>query len=114
VRRIPAVVAVALLLGACANNVGPDGLAVGGPCMDAFDCVTGSFCLRTLATPDGTCTTVCARDADCRGGSRCIDTGEGACLLACATDEECVRPGYACRERTRRGESGTAPVCVGD
>lgn len=113
-RHISAIVTVALLLGACASNVGPDGLAVGGPCVDAFDCVTGSFCLRTLATPDGTCTTVCAVDADCRSGSRCIDTGEGACLLSCETDEDCSRPGYTCREKPSRGTSGTAPVCAGN
>lgn len=114
VRQISAVLALGLLLFGCATNVGPDGLAVGGPCVDAFDCVSGSYCLRTLATPDGTCTTVCGGDADCRAGSRCIELSEGACLLACESDEDCVRPGYACRERARRGESGTAPVCVGN
>ena len=109
----PCRLALALLLTACSSNVGPDGLAVGAPCVDEFDCVTGSFCLRGAAFPDGTCTTNCRSDADCRGDSRCVDLESGVCLLPCAADADCVRTGYACRARVSRGRPGEVPVCVG-
>lgn len=101
-----------LAIAGCSQNVGPNGLAVGGPCIDAFDCASGSYCLR-IGFPDGTCTTNCATQADCRSGSSCVEETGGACLLSCTTDDDCGREGYVCRERDRRGEIGRASVCVG-
>lgn len=96
----------------CSQNVGPSGLAIGGPCIDEFDCAAGSFCLR-VGFPGGTCSTNCAMQGDCRGGSSCVEEADGVCLLTCTSDEDCGREGYVCRERDRRGEVGRASVCVG-
>ncbi len=100
-------------LAGCASDVGPTGLAIGGPCADVYDCASGSFCLRGAAFPDGTCTTNCGSDADCRGGSVCIEQSAGVCLLPCTTDDDCGREGYVCAERGRHGENGRASVCTG-
>lgn len=102
-----------ILLAGCAANVGPDGRAVGGPCIEELDCAAGSFCLRRLDFPDGTCTTNCRGDEDCAGGSSCIEEGAGVCLLPCESDEDCTRDGYVCRDRVRRGTTGSTKVCVG-
>jgi len=99
-------------LAGCSQNVGPTGLAVGGPCFDDFDCASGSFCLH-VGFPGGTCTTNCRTQSDCRGASTCVEEESGVCLLSCAIDEDCGREGYVCRDRDRRGEVGRAPVCVG-
>ncbi|HEY8430485.1 MAG TPA: hypothetical protein VIL20_19025 [Sandaracinaceae bacterium] len=101
-----------LSLAGCSQNVGPTGLVIGGPCFDDFDCASGSFCLRA-GFPGGTCTTNCRTQADCRGGSTCVEHESGVCLLSCESDEDCGREGYVCRERERRGEVGRASVCVG-
>lgn len=97
----------------CSSDVGPNGLAVGGPCTDAFDCAAGSYCLRSLAFPDGMCTTNCGDDSDCRNGSTCVEQASGVCLLTCETDADCGREGYVCRERDRRGMTGRVRVCIG-
>lgn len=106
---------VLLLLGlpACATQVGPEGLAVGAPCMEELDCASGSYCLVGRGFPEGTCTTSCREDADCRGGSRCVEQEAGVCLLPCRVDEDCARQGYVCRDRVSRGVVGSARVCVG-
>ena len=106
-------VGLGLFATACVTNVGPDGLAVGGPCIDEFDCVTGSYCLRRFDFPAGTCTTNCRDDGDCRGASSCVDLESGVCLLTCETDADCVRDAYGCREIDRRGTAGRAQVCIG-
>lgn len=98
----------------CANNVGPDGRLIGGPCLDELDCVQGAYCLSRTTFPDGTCTTNCASDEDCRGGSACVEIMAGACLLECEVDEDCGREGYVCRALTRRGAAGTSFVCAGE
>ena len=109
-----AIAIFALLLGsACSSNVGPDGLAVGGPCIDEFDCVAGSYCLRRASFPNGTCTTNCTEPADCRSGSTCVELESGVCLLECETDEDCGRAGYACRPQVLRGAAGEALACIG-
>ena len=104
---------LALVLGACANHVGPTGLAVGGPCVDTFDCVAGSYCLLGPEFPNGTCTTNCAAASDCRSPSVCIELRAGSCLLPCETDEDCVREGYGCRPRARAGTAEDALICIG-
>ena len=93
--------------------MGPDGLAVGGPCVDEFDCVTGSYCLRRVDFPNGTCTTHCLDTDDCRGDSVCVDLESGVCLLPCGADTDCGRAGYFCREVDRRAAAGRASVCIG-
>ena len=102
-----------LLVSSCASNVGPDGLAVGGPCSDEFDCAAGSYCLRRFDFPNGTCTTNCNDTADCRGGSVCVDLESGVCLLSCRTDADCGRDGYVCREMDEPGTTERAWVCGG-
>lgn len=111
--RVHRLLILAFLLIGCAADVGPTGRAVGGPCFEELDCEAGSFCLRRLDFPDGTCTTNCGADDDCVGGSVCVEEGMGVCLLPCAADEDCSREGYACRERVRRGAAGSTMVCVG-
>ena len=108
---LSSLLAVALL--GCSSNVGPDGLLIGAPCNDEFDCVTGAFCLRRSTFPDGMCTTVCGDDADCRGASACVDVEAGACLLTCERDEDCGREGYVCRAESRLGAVGEVMACVG-
>ncbi|HHH29316.1 MAG TPA: hypothetical protein ENK57_13365 [Polyangiaceae bacterium] len=103
----------ALLASGCASNVGPDGIAVGGPCADEFDCLTGSYCLRGFDYPSGVCTTNCRASADCRGESVCADVEGGVCLLSCAVDEDCARTGYSCRELDMRGATGRVSACTG-
>lgn len=97
----------------CATNVGPTGLAVGGPCVDDLDCAAGSYCLRSLEFPSGTCTTNCRDDGDCRSGSRCVEVEAGVCLLSCVEDEDCGREGYSCRPRAQAGAIDTSNVCIG-
>lgn len=104
---------VLTLFAGCAADVGPAGRAVGGPCIEELDCAPGSFCLRGLDAPGGTCTTNCGDDSDCVGGTACIEEGSGVCLLRCTVDEDCTREGYACRDRVRRGVTGSTGVCVG-
>ena len=107
-------VALAPLLAAgCASRVGPDGLAVGGPCVDEFDCVTGSFCLGGSRFPAGTCSTICRSTGECRADSVCVDLESGVCLLPCAVDADCERSGYVCHEEALRDGTGRASVCVG-
>jgi hypothetical protein len=103
-----------LLFTACSSNVGPNGLVIGGACRDDFDCAAGSFCLRGISYPQGTCTITCREDADCRGDSRCVEEGAGVCLLACDVSEDCGRESYTCAERDRAGEAARVMVCVGD
>lgn len=93
----------------CATHVGPEGPAVGGRCVDEFDCAAGSFCLGEY--PDGTCTRNCGSAGDCPGGSICIDYRGGVCLLPCTSPDDC-REGYLCGERTNL-EGARASVCVG-
>ncbi|HJL16356.1 MAG TPA: hypothetical protein RMH99_11910 [Sandaracinaceae bacterium LLY-WYZ-13_1] len=105
---------VSLLALGCAPNVGPDGLLIGGPCRDTLDCVTGAYCLEdSREFPEGTCTTVCDDDDDCRGDSSCIEIRSGACLLRCDEDADCGREGYTCQRETRRGSAGDVMVCAG-
>lgn len=105
--------ASALIVVGCAPHVGPDGLAIGGPCIDEFDCVTGSYCLRRSDFPNGTCTTNCRGHGDCRGDSLCVELESGVCLLACDVDADCGREGYGCRELDARGETARVSVCTG-
>jgi hypothetical protein len=112
-RRFLIALGSSALLFACSTNVGPDGRVIGGPCLDELDCAAGSYCLTGLDYPDGTCTTNCRQDADCRGGSVCVEEEAGICLLPCTVDEDCARDGYVCRDRVQRGVVGTVRVCVG-
>jgi hypothetical protein len=113
--RRPVVLALFAGLGllACTTNVGPDGRAIGGPCVDELDCAAGSYCLLGIEYPGGHCTTNCRQDADCRGGALCVEEEAGVCLLPCTVDEDCAREGYVCRERVQRGAVGTVGVCLG-
>lgn len=97
----------------CAPNVGPEGLLIGGPCFDDTFCVTGAYCLDDPDFPEGTCTTVCADDGDCRGSAVCVERGAGLCLLPCEVDADCGRDGYRCNDEVRRGAAGTVLACSG-
>ncbi|MCB9593670.1 MAG: hypothetical protein H6719_13135 [Sandaracinaceae bacterium] len=97
----------------CATNVGPEGLVIGGPCIDEFDCANGSYCIRRSDFPNGTCTTNCRDDGDCRGDSRCAELESGVCLLSCETDPDCGREGYTCRSLAAHGLPEQISVCSG-
>ena len=105
-------IVLSVVIVGCSSHVGPEGLAVGGPCIDEFDCVTGSYCLRGSSFPNGTCTTNCRSTDDCRGESLCAELESGVCLLPCTVDDDCGREGYACRPTVLRG-AGERPACVG-
>lgn len=105
----PLGLALSLLLGGCAL----DARTVGGPCLEELDCSSGSFCLRRATFPEGTCTTNCSPEFECRGDTRCVDIEGGVCLLPCETDADCERDGYGCREIADRRGPGTLSVCIG-
>lgn len=108
--RTVLVVAALALLGACSNNVGPNGLLVGAACIDQFDCVTGAYCTRRSIFPDGMCTTSCDADTACRAGAVCVDLEGGLCALSCTEDADCGRPGFLCGEE-RAIDGATVRIC---
>lgn len=99
----------ALLLGACNQDVGPDGGLVGGSCRDDRDCA--ERCVEGGKFPGGTCTVDCRDDRDCPGSTYCVEEKGGVCLLACEYDDEC-RGGYECKNKDREGAGGKIEVCI--
>lgn len=106
------VVLVGVLFGArgCAHEqqVGHQGVLVGGSCLENSDCE--ELCLEGGRYPDGTCSTECNSDEDCPDGTWCIDLDGGVCLLACDQDDDC-RSAYECNGRDRKGTPGKAQAC---
>lgn len=111
------VFALAWLLFACSvlgcgdGGVGPEGDVVGGSCTGDGQCAEGSRCLVEGDFPGGTCTVDCDSQADCPSGSACVQENDGTCLLSCESASDC-RAGYDCEEKSRRGASGGAFVCI--
>src|SRR5262245_14900449 len=66
------IAALALIAG-CGNGVGNDGALVGGSCLVSSDCAMSSRCLSGPSFPGGYCATTCDVQADCPGGSTCIE-----------------------------------------
>ena len=106
-----ALVALAMVaaLGCGDGGVGRSGDVVGGPC-EVDGCAGGSMCLVNTMFPGGTCTVACETQADCPGGSTCVQEGGGTCLLACDGAEDC-RDGYGCNEKSTL-PAGSAFVCI--
>jgi hypothetical protein len=92
-------------------SIGNEGNVVGGPCQGDLDCADGSYCAQGGDFPDGTCTVACLNDLDCPEGTACIDRDSGICLLLCHFDQDCRRE-YECKDKSRRGHSGSASVCI--
>jgi hypothetical protein len=55
------------------------------------DCAPGAFCMPTHFSSGGVCVDICAVDADCRPGHRCMGIGSGSPFPFCwAVIEECA------------------------
>jgi len=108
-RMALAALAVLVAIGCGDGGVGREGDVVGGPC-EAGGCAGGSTCLVDTMFPGGTCTVECETQADCPGGTVCVQEGGGTCLLACDAADDC-REGYGCIEKSTMPE-GSALVCI--
>ena len=110
--RLIAIALCVLGLAACGDEeVGNEGVVVGGSCDGPGDC---EFRCETGGDfPGGTCTRPCNVDDDCPDDSACISTNGGICLQLCATPSNC-RPGYNCEGKTNNGHGGDSLVCIGD
>ena len=67
--------------------------------------------------PDGFCTLDCDRNADCPGGSDCVDLEGGVCLFTCGGNADCafLGPNWICREENlREDQNQRSRVCAGD
>lgn len=104
-------VGLMLSLSACGDPVSEDSSTVGGPCTSNDDCK--EICLTGSDWPGGMCTLSCRDDADCPGGSACIDEERGVCLMECRGDEDCPS-GYECDDEDRKGHRGKIHVCMED
>ena len=107
--RLALVLAITALT-ACGgeDEVGTNGVLVGGECIDSRDCEFS--CQQGGDYPRGLCTVPCDFDEDCPEGTFCIDTEGGICMLGCDFTEDC-RIGYTCEGRSNRGRSGDSLVC---
>jgi hypothetical protein len=88
------------------------GSPVGSTCMSDRDCP--GFCLLGNSDyPGGYCTVRCSSDAQCPGGTNCIDESGGICVASCRDSSECGRfgRGFVCEDRDRLGALGKAFVC---
>jgi hypothetical protein len=112
--RSPPLAALALGLGALLGGCEGASAGIGSPCVDAFDCGSGSRQACVLAWPGGYCTEIDCRLGSCPSGSRCV-TGirfpnvelDAFCLATCETDPDC-RDGYRCAD-IREPEKVCAP-----
>jgi hypothetical protein len=95
------------------NDVGGDGLTVGGDCSSDLDC--NYMCVRGNDYPGGMCTLACASSSDCPSKTTCIDDEGGICAPECDGDGDCADygSGWKCGEMDVLGVSGTARVCRG-
>ncbi|MCA9669494.1 MAG: hypothetical protein KC503_28060 [Myxococcales bacterium] len=91
------------------DSVGNQGLTVGGSCANDRDC--DQKCLTGGDFPQGTCSVRCSNDAQCPGGTACVDKDGGYCLLTCDFSSDC-RGGYTCKGKKRVDKSGEVLVCI--
>lgn len=96
--------------GCGSGGVGTEGDVVGGPCSGGSGCAGGSSCLEASMYPGGMCTLDCETQADCPGGTACVQESGGTCLLACSSAGDC-REGYDCIEKSAMPD-GHAFVCI--
>lgn len=101
---------LAVLAPGCGSGVGRDGDVVGGSCTASGGCAGGSSCLTDSMYPGGMCTVDCDTQADCPGGSVCVQESGGTCLLACRSAGDC-RDGYGCEDKSTV-DDGHATVCI--
>jgi hypothetical protein len=102
---------LALVVIGCGSGVGPDGVIVGGDCDLSSQCAWGSRCIAGDRFPGGYCVKPCERDADCPGGSSCVEDQGGVCMLDCTGTPSC-REGYQCSMVDGRGTLEPAQVCI--
>ncbi|MCA9521601.1 MAG: hypothetical protein KC609_11540 [Myxococcales bacterium] len=105
---------VVLTLLSCSSSparVGIEGTLVGGPCTTTADC--SQRCLTGGDYPEGMCTVSCTTDADCPGGSNCIEKDDGVCLQTCNLPSDC-RGGYNCKGKKNKASGGESLVCTKD
>ena len=95
---------------ACNGGIGPGSGVVGGPC--SVDTQCQSRCLNTHDFGGGMCTVSCRFDADCPGGTTCLDKSGGVCAIQCASPQDCADfgPGWTCAAEDHEG-GGQALVC---
>lgn len=91
--------ATVVLVTACGDSdVGTEGQVVGASCTTSGgpsgSCADGSKCVVDSDFPDGSCVKDCDAQADCPGGSVCIQENSGLCVLA------------------REDPAGSAKVCI--
>lgn len=97
------------------GDVGSRGGLVGGRCMADRDC--SHRCLMGGDFPGGYCSLACSTDADCPGGTVCIEKEGGVCLLKCDLPADCASlgDGYGCKGKKRKGiADAEALVCIAD
>ncbi|MEZ4366267.1 MAG: hypothetical protein R2939_08245 [Kofleriaceae bacterium] len=113
--KVAVMLSLALLV-ACGNDdVGKDGQVVGGSCTTSGGpsgtCAEGSRCVVDSDFPAGSCVKDCAAQADCPGGSACIQENGGICVLQCDDAGDC-RDGYNCVEKSTLAPAGSDTVCL--
>lgn len=91
--------------------VGSGGRLVGAPCASDSQC--DAVCVTEKSYPGGFCTLKCSNDGNCPPGTACIDDAGGICGILCSSNVDCASfgRGFVCDSRSRKGSSGSAPVC---
>ena len=101
-----------LLLAGCGGGVGAAGALVGAACDVDSQCV--HRCVRGDSHyPGGLCSLTCRSDADCPGGSSCVDDANGICAVNCLANDNCAGfgRGFSCDDVDRVGGGPKATVC---
>lgn len=99
------------ILAAACQQVGAEGLSVGGSCTNDFDC--NYKCVRGEHYPGGMCTLDCNSPNDCPSKTTCVDDEGGICAVECESDGDCEDHGseWGCVAIDQLGRSGAARVC---
>jgi hypothetical protein len=90
---------------------GPYETTIGLLCGNDLDCAPGARCEHGKEFGDGTCSYACRAQADCPGGSACVEVSGGSCLVGCLDDGWCA-VGFHCMRRKDHGDPGESLVCV--
>ncbi len=110
-RRVAAI-ALLLAVAACGgtNEVSRD---VGARCDTNDEC--SGRCLTGGDYPGGFCTVACDSDADCTGGSVCVDVEGGICLFPCGAAGDCafLGAGWSCMDETTHPSNEPVMACRG-
>lgn len=102
---------VSLIAAGC-GGVGPGGREVGGACQTDRDCTRTCFA-GDSHYPGGICSARCTSDAQCPGGTACVDDLGGICAVLCSGANSCsgFGRGFQCDSENRRGAPGEVTVC---